>query len=181
MPYDPETGEFYDDSANGGTGYQPTNADWAAKRLADKRALEEKTRADNAERELAFYKAGVDPTKDPRIADFVKAYDGKLTPEDIAAAAQARGYLAAEQTPPAPDPAAAPGAPAAGEPSPDPAVQAALDAQQRAAAAATGAAPPPVDPSTIIEQAFQQGGERALMDSLAAQGVPLAYDGRIRG
>jgi hypothetical protein len=171
MPYNQDTGEYYEDTPSGDPGYTPTNSDWAEKRKADRRALDEKNRADALEREVAFYKAGINPGTDPRVSDFMKAYDGKLEPDAIQAAAQARGFLTPPADPPATD----------GDPAPDPAVQASLDAQQRAAAAATGGSPPPVDPSTVIEQAFQQGGEQALMDSLAAAGVPLAYDGRIRG
>lgn len=59
-----------------------------------KKADENAKAADEAKRELAFYKAGIDMT-DPRMTYFVKGYDGPLTAEAIKNAATEAGFLAA--------------------------------------------------------------------------------------
>lgn len=55
-----------------------------------RKQAEEKAAA--LERELAFAKAGL-PLDDPKIAYFVKGYDGSPSPEAIRAAAEAAGFI----------------------------------------------------------------------------------------
>jgi hypothetical protein len=51
-----------------------------------------KQQANDAKRELAFYKAGL-PMDDPRLAYFVKGYDGAYDPDAIRKAAQDAGFI----------------------------------------------------------------------------------------
>jgi hypothetical protein len=53
---------------------------------------EAENRAANAERELAFAKAGID-LQDQRMSYFVKGYDGDADPEKIRAAAVEAGFI----------------------------------------------------------------------------------------
>lgn len=48
--------------------------------------------AAEAQKELAFYKAGL-PMSDPRLAYFVKGYDGEMTSEAIRTAAATAGFI----------------------------------------------------------------------------------------
>lgn len=56
------------------------------------KAREAEARAAAAERELAFAKAGLD-LADPKMAYFVKGYDGEVAPDAIKAAAEAAGFV----------------------------------------------------------------------------------------
>jgi hypothetical protein len=86
---------------------------------------EAEARAAQAERSLAFMQAGINPA-DPKMAYFVKGYDGTdLTPEAIKAAATEAGFLSGEDAPPA-------------------VPQGELDAHQRAAGLAAGSTGVPV-------------------------------------
>lgn len=59
-----------------------------------KKADEFDRAAQAAKRELAFYKAGL-PMEDPRMAYFVKGYDGDNSPDAIRKAASDAGFLPA--------------------------------------------------------------------------------------
>lgn len=59
-----------------------------------KAAEEAQTRAEAAERKLAFAEAGIDLSNtDPKLSYFVKGYEGDLTPEAIKAKAIAEGWV----------------------------------------------------------------------------------------
>lgn len=61
-----------------------------------KAASEAVARAEAAERRLAFAEAGI-PLSDPKMAYFVKGYDGDISPDAIRQAATDAGFLAAER------------------------------------------------------------------------------------
>ena len=119
---------------------------------------------EQAARELAFIRAGLDATKDPKIEDFMAVYKGDLDVAKIKEAAIARGYLA-----PPPDP----GAPQQRSPE----QQAALDADARISAAGSGAIPAEVDGETQLIEAYAAGGQAALVAKAAELGVPIAAQG----
>jgi hypothetical protein len=178
MPYDPTTGDWIDEPATQQTGQQPerTNAEWKEFRL-------EQQKAKRLEKENAFLKAGINPEASPMAGYFAKGYDGPLDPEAIKAAATEAGVL----TPPqeqSQEPAGQP----QGQANDGAALAAAMQSQQaaelgaqgRVADAATGAAPPPIDPSTLVQEAFNAGGANGLLNTLAQAGVPIAYEGVIQ-
>lgn len=174
MPYDSETGEWIDEEPSGSAPPR-TNSEWAEFRQEQKKARDAEKAAQEAQRELAFYKAGIDPSKDPKLALFMKAYDGKPEPDAIKAAAAEYGFDLGEQAPPPADPQAQAQADAQAQANAD-----ALAASGRIAAANAGATPPPVDPTTIITDAFAKGGDSALLAALAEQGIPIAIEGVIQ-
>ena len=105
---------------------QPTEGDIRDFRAAKDEAAEARRQADQARRELAFLKAGIDTESGPGKW-FAKAYDGDLTVEAIKAAAEADGI----------------GAPTPPEPAPQVQIPEDERAQTRERAAlATGAEPP---------------------------------------
>lgn len=57
-----------------------------------KQAEEFETRAEKAERRLAFAEAGID-LKDPKLAYFIKGYDGDADSESIRSAAAEAGFI----------------------------------------------------------------------------------------
>ena len=121
---------------------------------------EAEARAARAERELAFFKAGLNPDSDPRISDFVKAYDGKIDAESIKAAAIERGYLTAG-TPPTEQ------------------QQQDLNAGRRMEQAAAGGAAPAsgLDADrAALEEAFSAGGREGAAAFLAGKGIPVTRD-----
>lgn len=71
-----------------------------------KAATEATARAEAAERKLAFAEAGLS-LADPKMAYFVKGYDGEMTAEAITAAATTAGFLStespSEESPKVPD------------------------------------------------------------------------------
>lgn len=67
-----------------------------------KAATEATARADAAERKLAFAEAGLS-LADPKMAYFVKGYDGEMTAAAITEAATTAGFLGAETPPATPD------------------------------------------------------------------------------
>jgi hypothetical protein len=107
-----------------------------------------------AKRELAFVKAGV-PLDDPKMAYFVKGYDGELDPQAIKDAAVEAGFMAAPAQPV------------------DPAVEQARFGQ--AAVVAAGAdSRPGTDPNSVrfeMEQAYKEGGLEGLSAVTARHGV----------
>lgn len=62
---------------------------------------EKASTGETAARDLAFYRAGVDP-EDPKAKWFVKGYDGDLETEAVKAAAIEAGFITAEDSPPPP-------------------------------------------------------------------------------
>lgn len=171
MPYDTVTGEWVepDDQQDQGNvrdadGQPRTNSEWAQFRREQKARREAEEKAKQAERDLAFYRAGIDPSADPKLSFFVKGYEGEATPEAIRKAAEEAGFI----QPPAQDQV---------DPQVQAQQQAELGAQQRVAAAGTGATPPQVDPSTLVQDAFIKGGTEGLLAHLSAQGIPIASEG----
>lgn len=63
-----------------------------------KAAQENQSRAEAAERKLAFAEAGIN-LSDPKLSYFVKGYEGDLTPEAIQAKAVADGFMDAPAAP----------------------------------------------------------------------------------
>ncbi len=105
-------------------------------------------------RENAFLRSGL-PLDDPRMAYFVKGYEGELEPEAIKAAALAAGFITAP------------------EPVVDPAVAQAQQAQQAVMQAAPGGAPA-IDQNAIdyaMEQAYAEGGLEGLSAVTQQYGV----------
>ena len=121
-----------------------------------------------AQRELAFYRAGLDPS-DKRLSYFVKGYEGELTPEAIKAEAEQAGFTTQ-----------APAAPAAPSGQPGEAGAEGGDmADLRAAALAGGAIPPGSDASLAagrqaLQEAMAQGGLDAMMAKARELGLPIA-------
>ena len=110
-----------------------------------------------AKREVAFLRAGIDPD-DKRMSYFVKGYDGELDPNAIKQAATDAGFIAA-----APQ-------------TPDPAVQQAQQGQAAVMAAASGVQPEFNADSIAmqqLEQAYAQGGVKAVLEVAAQYGVPV--------
>lgn len=134
-----------------------------------------RTRADNAEREIALMKAlpGVD-FADARVAMFMRAYDGKLDGEAIKAQAIAVGVLDAPSTE---DPPAAPPA----DPAVSPEEQAIIDEQTRLQAAREairlGAAPPQTQEQLL---AAQEANTDPRVKGIAEFRRAVEEDGRTR-
>lgn len=136
----------------------PTNDDWARQRqqLARERAARKE-----AEKNLAFRDAGLDPKNNPQHARFMKGYDGKLEPDEIRQVAIAEQFL--------PKPA---------DPVQDPEQQAAnaaaADGLAQVDAAADGAAPPKGgDPINRLDEAYLAGGDSALDEAVRQSGYPV--------
>jgi hypothetical protein len=118
-------------------------------------------RAEAAERELAFLKAGVDPAK-PAATWFIKGYDGDLSTDAIKKAAGDAGLLASAPTP------------------------GGVDASHQVAAIAQGAidaatAGPfggvsPVNHLENMQRALERGGIDAMADYMRTVGLPVAGD-----
>lgn len=133
-------------------------------RKAEKTAqgnAEAATRAETAERELAFLKAGVDPSK-AGSTWFIKGYDGDLSPDAIKKAAGEAGLLAATQ--PEPQQAAAQ-------------QQAAqtFGAIDQATAGNFGGVSP-VNHLENMQRALQRGGLEAMADYMRTVGLPVVGD-----
>jgi hypothetical protein len=144
---------------------QPSNDAFAKQRQALTAARRE---ADQYKREAAFARIGLD-LDDPKVSDFVKAYDGELTVEKIKEAATTRGYLQA--------PAAAEegGAPESGA---SPVDTAAVDASARMSSAAAGAEPDLRSDTAKMVDAYAQGGSAALQDHLRSLGFQVVVEGQ---
>ena len=139
-----------------------TNAEWAQFRREQKARTAAEKAAAEAKRELAFVRAGLDTSKDPRLTYFVKGYDGEVTPEAIRAAAQEAGFIEAPQTGPSPE------------------QQEALSASQRIDAAATGAVPPLANADAAalaaLDEAYNAAGAAGVLAKLAEFGIAPATD-----
>ena len=139
--------EMHDDDEQG-------NEDFKNLRAKARKADQYEKENSSLKRELAFVKAGIQ-TDDPKMAYFVKGYDGDLEPQAVRQAAIEAGFIAAPTD------------------EPDPAVLAA-QAGQAAVQAASSGTEPQFDERAIdyqMEQAYQQGGLQALSDVAQKYGV----------
>lgn len=153
--------EDLDDLDGDNGGEQRTPAEWAAKRRSDKAARDAKAEADALRRELAFAKAGIDVDKDPRLAYFVKGYEGEATPEAVLKAAQDAGFV----EPPPTGPTAQ--------------QQESLDANGRIDAAASGATGPDLGESVALQsldEAYLAAGKEGVLAKLAEHGIHPVID-----
>lgn len=150
-----------DDLDNGQDDQQRTPAEWAAKRRSDKAARDAKAEADTLRRELAFTRAGLDPAKDPRLAYFIKGYEGEATPEAVLAAAQAAGFVEPPQTGPTPE------------------QQETLSTNGRIDAAAAGAAGPDMGDAAALQsldEAYLAAGKEGVLAKLSEYGISPIID-----
>jgi len=130
------------------------NEDFRNLRTKAKKFDEVAGERDSLKRENAFLRAGI-PIEDPRMAYFVKGYDGDLEPSAIRQAAIDAGFMQAP-TPPA-----------------DPALDQAREGQQRALAASSGTEPidDPMGVQVGMEEALAQGGLEGLSAFTQQYGV----------
>ena len=141
----------------------------ASLRRAANQAKKLRREVDSLRRELAFAKAGL-PMNDPKMAYFIKGYDGDLDAEAIKEAAESAGFLQVQQAE----------APQEKAPEPQQVAQQALAGQDRVIAAAAGAVAEDVTEAAALsrmESALAEGGMDAFMDVARAYGMPTAYDG----
>lgn len=124
-------------------------------RAKAKKADQYERELNDMKRQMAFIQAGV-PMDDPKMAYFVKGYEGELDAEAIKGAAVEAGFMAA----PAP-------------PEPDAAVQQAQQSQERVVAASSGTAPS-FDENSVaygMQQALAEGGLEAMSEYAAQYGI----------
>lgn len=150
----------YDDDDDLDEGDQPPAEPPRTVTLSRKqiRSLEAKAaRADAAERELAFAKAGVD-LADPKLSYFVKGYSGDLTPDAIKQEAVNAGFLAAPQAS-----------------SEDTTRDAELDAHDQLGNAAAGASTADqTDLGQKMREAFAAEGQAGVLRVYREAGLPVA-------
>ncbi len=133
-----------------------TNAEWAALRKERRERNKAAERADAAERELAFMRAGIDVEANPMAAYFVKGYDGEVTADAIRAKAQEVGLL---QAPP--------------PPAADPVKEAAVAAGERIATTAQGGGQVTPQGTAALDEAYAQGGTPAMIQAAREMGIPI--------
>lgn len=159
--------DFEDDDDLGGQGPDSgrgpqTNADFAALRKANQAAKRAEQERDQARREAAFLRAGIDPD-DTRLSYFVKGYDGDLKADTIKQAAIDAGFIQAP-------------APSQEQVQQQEQQAQALAAQQRVAGvgqAGPGATPDiGVQQRQALEDAYKAGGIEAMTAAMQAMGVP---------
>ena len=141
---------------------QKTPAEYAAERREKRELREAREAKEKAERELAFYRAGIDPNSSGIAGYFVKGYDGDLSPEAIRQAAIDAGLAQAPQATPEQQQA-------------QDAQQQAIAAQQRIAdAAGSQTASPTAQDAQIraMEDSLNAGGIEALTATMGAMGIP---------
>jgi ribosomal protein L12E/L44/L45/RPP1/RPP2 len=157
--YDDED-EFEQGGEQGGK--PQTNAEFAALRKANQAAKRAEQERDQAKREAAFLRAGIDPD-DTRLSYFVKGYEGDLKADVIKQAAIDAGFIQAAAPSPEQQQAAEQ-------------QQQALGAQQRVAGVAQagpGATPDVgVQQRQALEDAYKAGGIEAMTAAMQAMGVP---------
>lgn len=138
-----------------------SNSDFAALRKANQAAKRAEAERDQAKREAAFLRAGIDPD-DKRLSYFVKGYEGDASPDAIRQAAIEAGFI----QPPPQDPAVAE------------AQQQSAEAQQSAAAIALLAQGGEQAPTALaqddaaMKEAFRTGGADGLAAFLSSKGIP---------
>lgn len=136
-----------------------SNDEWAALR-------KERKGREQAERKLAFLEAGVN-TADPKMAYFVKGYDGDLKPESIKAAAVEAGFLTERPVSTGDQPTVPL----------DPGSQVALEAGQRIASAGTGAMTPGgTTDMQKLQEAYLAGGTNAMLDAAESLGITVVRE-----
>ena len=154
----------YDEDEQDGTEERDerTPAEWAKLRKTEKARKDAEKEASDTKRELAFLKAGI-PMDDPRMAYFVKGYDGDLTADAIKAQAVKDGFLT-EQAP---------------EKTPEQQAEetqnaALLAAQQRQTLLAQGGLMVGEIPAEVVlEDAYQKGGVAAVNEQVRAMGIKI--------
>jgi len=107
-------------------------------------------------RELAFAKAGL-PMNDPKMNYFIKGYDGEMSADAIRQAALEAGFLSSQSN------------------EPNPAVEAAGQAQQRVMQASSGIAYEGLTEDAALAQleaAMEEGGIEAMLDVARQFGIP---------
>lgn len=129
---------------------QRSDAEWAKLRRAEKAAKQAAAEAEQAKRELAFYKAGLSPD-DPKTSYFIKGYEGDLDAEKIRVAATEAGFLQPEAE------AEVDSAP--------------LEADARIADAVGGVEG--IDTSTLdsLAESYRSGGMEGMVEALRSAGV----------
>jgi hypothetical protein len=135
---------------------QRTNEEWATLRREKRDKEKAEGRAAQAEKDLAFMRAGIDTSKNPLAEYFVKGYDGEVTPEAITAKAIEVGLIA----PPAP-------------PEPDPLKQASLEAGQRIATTAQGGGSITPQGTQALDEAYAAGGVEAMLQVAREMGLQV--------
>jgi len=131
---------------------QRSDAEWAKLRRTEKARKQAEQKAADAQRELAFYKAGISP-EDKAASYFIKGYEGDLSAEAIRAAAEEAGFLRA--------------APAGDEVDQTP-----IQTEGRIDDAASGAVPVDTNLEDVVA-AFNEGGVDSLVQALKAAGAPV--------
>lgn len=150
----------FDETGYDGDDGPTSNSEHAWKRKQEQARKAAERERDQARRETAFLRAGIDPEAKGIAAYFVKGYDGDLSPEAIKAAATEAGVLQ-----PAPPTAQ------------DQRQQESLAASQRVASFSQDAtAAPNVDEQNraAMEEAYRKGGMEGLLGAAQAVGVPIA-------
>lgn len=160
------TDQYDDDPVAGAPAAQgdgpASNGDFAWRRKQEQATKQAQAERDQARRELALIKAGIDPEKGGVNALFAKAYDGPPDLESIRAAATEYGLLAAP-------------APTAEQQQAQVEQVQALEAQQRVSAAAGSglAAPNAQEQQThALDEAYKAGGIDGLTNAMQAMGIP---------
>jgi len=116
---------------------------------AEARASDAENRVSSYERRDTFRSAGLDPD-DSRVKYFVKAYEGEMDTEAIRSEAEAAGFLGSDNP----------------SSTPSPALQNAMQAEQRIAAAGEGGDPVvPTDLDDRIKATNSTDELQALMES----------------
>lgn len=132
---------------------------------AEQKAKENEARAEKAERDLAFAKAGLD-LSDKKVKYFMAGYDGDMEADKIKAAAIEDGFL--------PDPEAATESTETDQPHPDQSAFNAMDA------ATTGAVPndSQIDWTKKMSEIYEGGGGAdEVANFLESNGWPVSRQG----
>lgn len=158
--YDEDGNPFEVEIPDEGDSGQPqrTNAEWAQLRKATKRGDDLEKENSALKREMAFIRAGIDPTDD-KARYFVKGYEGEPDVEAIRAEAVRVGIL---EAPPAPT-----------DPTTDPIAQAGLEAGQRIAGASTGSTEEGASKEQRLDAAYLQGGVPAVLEEARKMGLTV--------
>jgi hypothetical protein len=149
----------FDEGPDGTEDGPASNAEFAWKRKQEQARKAAERERDDARKEAAFLRAGIDPESKGIASYFVKAYDGDLDPAKIRAAATEAGIL----QPPPPSPQ-------------DTADQQTLAASQRVASFSQDATAAPAvgeQNRAAMEEAYRTGGMEALLSAAQATGVPI--------
>lgn len=168
--------DYSDEGEPDNDGRQRTPAEWAEKRKKDKAARKLQKERDEARREAAFLRAGIDPD-DKRMSYFVRGYDGEPDPEKIRAAAIDAGFLTADNNQQQADQGSTDGQDTGqqqvvdgGQSAPDPAVE-----RIDAVVAGAGSDDPSQEAAAAkLQQAMAEGGPEALRRAAEEMGAVFA-------